>query len=405
MNEQYKTDTKVIHIANEPDPEYGVISSPIYPAVAYAFKDTDTASSVVSGKSDGIYYGRYGNPTTKKLERKIAQMEGGEDALAVSSGMAAISISLLGVLQQGDHVLVTRDVYGGTYSFLSNLAPRFGIEYDYVDFTDTKSIEKYIQENTKAVYIETPSNPCLTILDIQEIASICNKRNLKLIVDNTFMSPILQEPLKLGADIVVHSATKYINGHGDVLAGIIVASKEDINFMRKKIMGDLGQCLNAYDAYQILRGLKTLSIRMDKHNENAQKVAEYLAMHPMVEKVYYPGLQSHKGHELAKRQMKGMGGIISFELKGDGYEAGKRFIDSLKLAMISFSLGDPETLVQHPASMTHYSIPNDELSKYGISKSLIRLSVGLENAIDIINDLKQAFQQCSNVATSNNHTS
>src|SRR5699024_4951852 len=200
MNKHYRIDTNVIHTENKPDPDYGVVSTPIYPAVAYAFKDTDTASSVVSGEKNGIYYGRYGNPTNRRLERKVAQMEGGDDAIAVSSGMAAISISLLGVLQHGDHVLVTRDVYGGTFSFLSNLAPRFGIEYDYVDLTDIENIKGYIKENTKAVYIETPSNPRLTILDIDAIASICQYKNLKLIVDNTFMSPILQKPLKLGAD-------------------------------------------------------------------------------------------------------------------------------------------------------------------------------------------------------------
>src|SRR5699024_7359307 len=275
-----------------------------------------------------------------------------------------------------------------------NLAPRFGIEYDYVDLTDIENIKGYIKENTKAVYIETPSNPRLTILDIDAIASICQYKNLKLIVDNTFMSPILQKPLKLGADIVVHSGTKYINGHGDVLAGLVVGSKEEIKFMRKNIMGDLGQCLSAYDSYQILRGIKTLSIRMKKHCENAQKIAVYLEDHPMVESVYYPGLQSHKGHGLANKQMKDMGGIISFELKSNQYEEiGKDFIDSLRLAMISFSLGDPETLVQHPASMTHYSIPSKDLPKYGLSKSLIRLSVGLEDVDDIINDLAQAFKK------------
>lgn len=390
MKTKWSMDTMIIHENQFPDPQTGAISQSIVPAVAYAFPDAETAAAVVCGEAEGVYYGRYGNPTSRTLEKKIAALEGGEDALGVSSGMAAISIALLGFLKQGDHVVVTKDVYGGTYNFLTSLAPRFGIQFDFVDCTDIHLMIKAIKPNTKAVYIETPSNPKLTILDIQKITEACKSYQLPVIVDNTFMSPCLQNPLALGADVVIHSATKYINGHGDVLAGFIVGKKETIQFMRKKLMGDLGQHLNAWDSFLILRGMKTMALRVERHCSNAQKIAEYLESHPSIDKVYYPGLESHPQHKLAKEQMKGMGGIVSFEVKG-GLAEGKKLINTLQLAMISFSLGDPETLVQHPASMTHASIPEEERIKFGITDGLIRISVGLENADDIIEDFDHAL--------------
>lgn len=390
MKMEWSINTKIIHEKQSPDSKTRAISPSIVPAVAYAFPDVETAANVVAGEEEGVYYGRYGNPTLRMLETKIAALEGGEAALGVSSGMAAISISLLAFLEKGEHVIVTKDVYGGTYSFLTSLAPRFGIEFDFVDCTNIASITNAIKPNTKAIYLETPSNPKLTILDIKTISHICKSYGLSIIVDNTFMSPYLQNPLKLGADVVVHSATKYINGHGDVLAGFVVGKNETIHFMRKKLMGDLGQNLNAWESYLILRGIKTMGLRVERHCYTAQKVAEFLESHPYIEKVYYPGLLSHPQHELARKQMKGMGGIVSFEVKGTLAE-GKKFINSLQLAMISFSLGDPETLVQHPASMTHASIPKEERIKYGITDGLIRLSVGLEDTNDIIRDLDQAL--------------
>lgn len=390
MKIQWNMDTKIIHENQFPDPQTGAISQAIVPAVAYAFPNAETAAAVVRGDSEGVYYGRYGNPTSRTLEKKIAALEGGEDALGVSSGMAAISIALLGFLKQGDHVVVTKDVYGGTYHFLTSLAPRFGIQFDFVDCTDIPSITKAIKPNTKAIYIETPSNPKLTVLDIQKITEACKSYRLPVIVDNTFMSPCLQKPLELGADVVVHSATKYINGHGDVLAGFIVGKRDTIQFMRKNLAGDLGQPLNAWESYLILRGIKTMALRVERHCSNAQKIAEYLESHPLIDRVYYPGLASHPQHQLAKRQMKGMGGIVSFEVKG-GLAEGQKLINSLQLAMISFSLGDPETLVQHPASMTHASIPKEERIKFGITDGLIRISVGLEDADDIIRDFEHAL--------------
>ncbi|MNO30572.1 Methionine gamma-lyase [compost metagenome] len=390
MQSEWKMDTKIIHESQSPDPRTGAISQSLIPAVAYAFPDAETAASVVAGEAEGVYYGRYGNPTSRTLEKKIAALEGGEDALGVSSGMAAISIALLGFLKHGDHVLVTKDVYGGTYNFLTSLAPRFGIQCDFVDCTDTAAMLQAIKPNTKAVYIETPSNPRLTVLDIKQITQACKLHKLPVIVDNTFMSPCLQKPLELGADVVVHSATKYINGHGDVLAGFVVGSKEVIRFMRKRLMGDLGQNLNAWDSFLILRGMKTMALRVERHCRNAQAVAEFLEAHPSIERVFYPGLESHPQHKLALAQMKGMGGIVSFEVKG-GLIEGKKLINSLKLAMISFSLGDPETLVQHPASMTHASIPQKERVLFGITDGLIRISVGLEDVNDIIADFDQAL--------------
>lgn len=390
MRTDWHFNTKVVHSAQTPDEKTGAISQPIIPAVAYSFANAEEASSVVSGETEAVYYGRYGNPTTRTLEKKIALLEGAEDALGVSSGMAAISIALLTFLQHGDHVVVTKDVYGGTHKFLTNLAPRFGIEVAFIDCTDIDRLRGAIKDSTRAVYIESPSNPSLTLIDISAISSVTKSLNIPLIVDNTFMSPYLQQPFELGADVVVHSATKYLNGHGDVIAGFVCGNKKTIDYMRKNIMGDLGQTLNAWESFLIIRGLKTLGVRMEKHCYNAQKIAEFLEKNASVKKVYYPGLHSHPQHALAKKQMKGMGGIVSFEING-GVQAGKRFISSLQLAMISFSLGDPETLVQHPASMTHSSIPEERLSDFGIPKGLIRLSVGLEDSEDIIADLEQAF--------------
>ncbi|MBP1990645.1 trans-sulfuration enzyme family protein [Paenibacillus eucommiae] len=390
MRTDWSMDTRIIHSSQSPDPLTGAISEALIPAVAYAFPNAETAAAVVAGDQEGIYYGRYGNPTLRVLEQKVAELEGGEDALGVSSGMAAISIALLAFLKHGDHVLVTKDVYGGTYSFLTSLAPRFGIEFDFVDCTNLEEVKLSVKANTKALYIETPSNPCLTVLDIQQLSTICKQFQIPMIVDNTFMTPYLQQPLLLGADVVVHSATKYLNGHGDVVAGIIVGKKHQIDFMRKKIMGDLGQNLNAWESFLILRGLKTMGLRVQRHCSSAQQIAEFLDAQPSIRRVNYPGLPSHPQHSLAKKQMKAMGGIVSFEVEG-GLMAGKQFINSLKLAMISFSLGDPETLVQHPASMTHSSIPAGERLKFGISDGLIRLSVGLEDPADIIRDLAQGL--------------
>lgn len=389
-------DTMAVHTGQKPDDQTGAVSQSIVPAVAYAFSDAASAAAVVAGGKEGIYYGRYGNPTTRTLEKKIAELEGGEDCIGLSSGMAAVSSTLLAFLQQGDHVVLTKDVYSGTYSFITFLAPRFGITFDFVDCTDPDAVRAAISDRTRAIYVETPSNPTLTILDLKRLSSIAHEHRIPLVVDNTFMTPYLQQPLMLGADVVVHSATKYLNGHGDVIAGFVVGKKSVIDFIRKRIAGDLGQNLNAWESFLILRGLKTVGIRMRTHCDNASRVAAYLHAHPLVETVYYPGLPSHPQHELAKTQMRGMGGIVSFEIKG-GWETGRTFMDCLKLAIISFSLGDPETLVQHPATMTHHVIPQPQREFCGISDSLIRVSVGLEDPDDIISDIEQALKASANM--------
>lgn len=392
MDKKWRFDTAAVHVGQQPDGKTRAVSQPIVPAVAYAFPDTDTAAAVVAGQAEGTYYGRYGNPTTRTLEEKIAYLEKGEDAIGLSSGMAAISSALLAFLQQGDHVVVTKDIYGGTYNFVTQMGPRFGISYDFVDCTDLARIEASIRPNTKAIYVETPSNPLLTVLDLRSIADLARTKGIPVIVDNTFLTPCLQRPLELGADVVVHSATKYLNGHGDVVAGFVVGRAEVIDFIRKRIAGDLGQNLNAWESFLILRGLKTLGLRVRTHCTNARIVAEFLDLHPGIIALHYPGLPSHPQHELAISQMDDMGGIVSFEVAG-GMEAAKCFMNSLELAMISFSLGDPETLVQHPASMTHCSIPQEERQKFGITDGLIRLSVGLEDPMDIVADLEQALEQ------------
>lgn len=389
-DDKWRIDTAIIHTVQEPCKKTGAVAPAVVPAVAYAFPTVESAAACVKGEQAGIYYGRYGNPTVQTLEGKLADLERAESALGVSSGMAAISSALLTYLKQGDHVLCTRDIYGGTYKFLHHLAPRYGIQTDFIDCTDLNTVERAIHPNTKVLYLETPSNPCLTILDIRGLSTLAHKYGITVIVDNTFMTPYLQRPLELGADVVVHSATKYLNGHGDVIAGFIAGKSKDINWMRKNMVGDLGQNLDAWDAFLILRGLKTLGLRMKQHCQSTERIAEFLDGHPLIQKVYYPGLRSHPQHTLAKQQMLGMGGIVSFEIKG-GLDVAKQFINSLRLATISFSLGDPETLVQHPASMTHFTIPVEERKSFNITDGLIRLSTGFEDAEDIIDDLKQAF--------------
>ena len=390
MRSNVNFNTKIIHNC-QTEKEAGAIVQPIVPAVAYSFDCTTDAQHATKCASE-IHYGRYGNDTTKQLEQKIASLEEADDALAVSSGMAAISIALLSQLKSGDHVLVTKDLYGGTYSFLTKIASRYNIEYDYIDCTNTNTIEQHIKDNTKVIFIETPSNPTLTILDIEAISHVAKKHHLQVIIDNTFMSPYLQRPLTLGADIVVHSATKYLNGHGDVVAGLICGSNKVIAFMRQNIMGELGQNLNAWDAFLILRGIKTLSVRMDRHCENAKAVFQYLNKHPLVKNVYFPGDENHPQKEIIEKQMADSGAVVSFEIDGDSKMA-EALLNHLKLIIISFSLGDPETLIQHPASMTHSAIPVEELKEFNLTESLIRLSVGLEAAEDIINDLDQAFDK------------
>ena len=321
-------------------------------------------------------------------------LEGGEAAAAMSSGMGAISSALWTLLKAGDHVVASKTLYGCTFALLNHGLTRYGVEVDFVDVTDPENVRKVMKENTKVVYLETPANPTMLITDIEAISNIAHEvEGCQVIVDNTFCSPYLQQPLSLGADIVVHSATKYINGHGDVIAGIVVGKEDYINQVKMFGIKDMtGSVLSPNDAFLMIRGMKTLQIRMDKHCANAMEVAKFLESHDAVEKVYYPGLESFEGHELASKQMSQFGGIMAFEVKG-GVEAGKKLMNSLQLCILAVSLGDAETLVEHAASMTHSPYSKEEREAAGISDGLVRISVGLEDVQDIIADLKQGLDK------------
>lgn len=382
--------TKAIHEGFNPCKDTGSHVAPIYQTSTFVFKDVDQGSKRFAGEEEGYVYTRLGNPTITDLEVKMAALEGGEAAAGTAAGMAAISTTLLTLLKAGDHIVAGDTLYGCTHSLISHLLPQYGVEVTMVDTSNSANIEKAMKDNTKVVYIETPANPTLKVVDIKAAAEIAHKGGAKLVVDNTFMSSYLQRPLELGADVVVHSATKYLGGHGDLIGGIIVGSKEFIATAKIPHLKDFGGIISPFNAWLLSRGLKTLGVRMERHCENAQKVAEYLEKHPAVEAVYYPGLPSHPQHELAKEQMYGFGGMMSFELKG-GIEAGKTLMNNVKMISLAVSLGCVDSLIQHPASMTHSPVPKEDRLKAGITDGLVRLSVGIEDVEDIIADLDQAL--------------
>ncbi|HHV17650.1 MAG TPA: methionine gamma-lyase, partial [Thermoanaerobacterales bacterium] len=370
--------TKAIHAGQKPCPVTGAHVTPIYQTSTFVFKDVDQGAHRFAGEEAGYIYTRLGNPTLTELEAKIAALEGGEAALGAASGMAAISTALVSLLKQGDHIVAGDTLYGCTHGFIHELLPQYGIEVTMVDTSDINNIEQAMKTNTKVVYVETPANPTMKLVDLKGTAEIAHNHGARLIVDNTFMSPYLQRPIEHGADVVVHSATKYIGGHGDVIAGLIISSKELIDNMRIPYLKDFGGVLSPFDAWLLLRGLKTLGVRMDRHCANAQKVAEYLEKHPLIDEVHYPGLPSHPQHELAIKQINGFGGMMSFELKG-GLEAGKVLMNSVKMISLAVSLGCVDSLIQHPASMTHSPVPREERLKAGITDGQVRLSVGIED--------------------------
>ncbi|SHK01613.1 methionine-gamma-lyase [Anaerobranca californiensis DSM 14826] len=386
--------TKTIHGGHVKDEMYGALTTPIYATSTFVFDCAEQGGRRFALEEGGYIYSRLGNPTVTAVEEKLAILENGEAAIATASGMGAITAALWTLLKAGDHIVADDTLYGCTFAYMEHGLTRYGVEVTFVDASNPENVRKAMKENTKVVYIETPVNPNLKVVDIAEIAKIAHSQEgVKLIVDNTFATPYLQQPLTLGADIVVHSATKYLNGHGDVIAGFVVGSLEFITQVRIFGVKDMtGASLSPFDAFLIDRGMKTLDLRMEKHCQNAMKIAEYLANHPMVEKVYYPGLKDNPYHQLAKKQMKSFGGIIAFEVKG-GFENGKKVINSVQLCKLAVSLGDAETLVQHPPSMTHSTYTPEQLAAVGISQGLIRMSVGLENAEDIIDDLEQALSQ------------
>ena len=373
---------------------YGTLAIPIYQTSTFIFDSAEQGGRRFALEEAGYIYTRLGNPTTTVLENKIAVLEEGEAGVAMSSGMGAISSTLWTVLKAGDHIVTDKTLYGCTFALMNHGLTRFGVEVTFVDTSNLDEVKNAMKKNTRVVYLETPANPNLKIVDLEALSKIAHTNpNTLVIVDNTFATPYMQKPLKLGADIVVHSVTKYINGHGDVIAGLVVTNKELADQIRFVGLKDMtGAVLGPQDAYYIIRGMKTFEIRMERHCKNAKKVVEFLNKHPKIERVYYPGLETHPGHEIAKKQMKDFGAMISFELKG-GFEAGKTLLNNLKLCSLAVSLGDTETLIQHPASMTHSPYTKEEREAAGITDGLVRLSVGLENVEDIIADLEQGLEK------------
>lgn len=387
--------TKAIHAGHVEDRQFGALATPIYQSSTFVFDSCEQGGRRFAGQEGGYIYTRLGNPTVTALEEKIAALEGGEACAAAASGMGAVSACLWTIARAGAHILADTTLYGCTFALLSHGMTRYGVEVDFIDTSDLEAIKSHLKANTAALYLETPANPNLKITDIAAAAQVAHAFNpdIKVICDNTFASPILQSPLELGADVVLHSATKYVNGHGDVIAGFVVGSEAFITDVKMFGLKDMtGATMDPFAAYLILRGLKTLEIRIERHCDNAEKVAQFLAAHPAVERVYYPGLTDHPGHEAAARQMRRFGGIMAFELKG-GKEAGMKLVNSMQMIRIAVSLGDAESLIEHPASMTHSTYSPEDQAACGITPGLIRLSVGLENIEDILADLKQGLDR------------
>lgn len=373
--------TLAVHAGQEPDPATGAIMTPVYL--------TSTYVQEAPGKHKGFEYSRTLNPTRLALERNLAALEGGQYGLCFSSGMAAIS-TVVQALSAGDHVVSCNDLYGGTYRVFTKVFSRFGLEFSFADATDEKSVARAITKKTKLLWIETPSNPLLKITDIRALARLAHSRGVQIAVDNTFASPCLQQPLALGADLVVHSTTKYLGGHSDVVGGAVVTNSKEVFERLKFLQNAVGAIPGPMDCFLVLRGTKTLPLRMERHSANAMKIAEHLSKHPQVSRVYYPGLPKHPGHAIAKRQMRAFGGMISFELKG-GLSRALGVIAKTKIFSLAESLGGVESLIGHPATMTHASIPREERIKAGLTDGLIRLSVGIEDADDLIADLDYAI--------------
>ena len=377
-----KFNTKTIHGGQKPDPAYGAVMPPIY--------QTSTYAQSTPGGHKGFEYSRSHNPTRQALENAFASLENGDFGLAFGSGLAAID-AVMKLLKPGDEVISTNDLYGGTYRLFTKIFEGFGIKFHFVGMDNAANIEKYINTNTKLIWVETPTNPMLNIIDIAAASKIAKKHNVLLAVDNTFATPYLQQPLDLGADIVMHSATKYLGGHSDLVMGALIVKNQDLAKKLYFIQNASGAICGPQDAFLALRGIKTLHVRMQRHCENGKAVAEFLKSHPKVESVYWPGFDTHPNHTIAKQQMKDFGGMVSFVTKGNNYDQAIKCVENLKVFTLAESLGGVESLCGHPASMTHASIPKVEREKIGVVDSMIRLSVGIEDAEDLINDLQQAL--------------
>ena len=390
MHNEYKLNTKMIHAGVEPDPTTGAIMTPIY--------QTSTYVQEAPGKHKGYEYARTQNPTRSALEECLAALEGGKYALSFGSGLAAEG-NIMNLLSAGDHVICGDDVYGGTYRLFEKVWKRYGLTFTFVDASDVAKVKAAIKPETKMIWVETPTNPLLRLCDLKAIATLAKEHKLISVVDNTFASPYLQNPLKLGADVVVHSVTKYLGGHSDVVGGAVITSDDKLYETLKFHQNAVGAVPGPFDCWLVLRGLKTLAVRMEAHQKNAMAVAKYLEKHPAIEKVMYPGLESHPQHKLAKEQMNGFGGMVSFVLKG-GLESARQFLGTTKLFALAESLGGVESLVCHPVSMTHGSIPKEERDARGVVDALVRLSVGIEDVDDLIQDLEAGLAKVQVLAGS-----
>ncbi|WP_019037171.1 cystathionine gamma-synthase [Psychroflexus tropicus] len=380
-----KFDTKTIHGGQEDiDPAYGAVMPPIY--------QSSTFKQISPGKDKGYAYARSGNPTRTALEKSIASLENGKYGLAFGSGLAAID-AIFRLLKPGDEVISTSDLYGGSFRLFDGVFKDMGIRFHFVNMQTTKSIEKYINDKTKLIWVETPTNPMMSIIDIESISMLSKQHKILLAVDNTFATPYLQQPLELGADLVMHSATKYLGGHSDVIMGSVVVNDDSLAERLYFIQKACGAVPGPMDCFLVSRGIKTLHLRMQRHCENGKAIAQYLRKHPKVQQVYWPGFEDHPNHEIAKKQMKGFGGMVSFSMKGNSYEEAMSFLKKLCIFTLAESLGGVESLAGHPASMTHGSIPKEEREKSGVVDSLIRLSVGIEDIEDLIEDLQNAFRK------------
>lgn len=375
----FKTDA--IHAGQEPDPSTGAVTIPIYQTSTYVQEGL--------GKHKGFEYARTQNPTRMALEKNMAVLERGVAGYAFASGMAATTALTHLLLKQGDHAICSENVYGGTFRLFDKIVRHYGVEFTYVNTSELSNVEKAMRPNTQMVFIETPTNPLMSITDIRSVADIVHRQNCRVVVDNTFMSPYFQRPIELGADIVVHSTTKYLNGHSDSVGGVAVLKRKDDGDRLQFIQNAAGAILSPFDSWLVLRGIKTLPVRMEAHNANGMTIAKYLAGRKDIEKIYYPGLANHPGHQLAKKQMTGFGGMIAFDL--GSLARARRFLERVKLCSLGESLGGVETLISHPATMTHASVPAEDRARMGITDGLVRISVGIEDVEDLIADLENAF--------------
>ncbi len=381
--------TKSVHSGEKQDRETGAISTPIYETSVFGFSSTKQLIDVMSNRTEGYVYTRFDNPTLRAVEKKMAKLENGEDATVFSSGMAAITSTVMTLASSGDHVVSTRDLYGGTLKLFADILPRFGIDVSLVEAMESNEIELAIRGNTKIIYAETLTNPTLKYLDMSKVAKLGRESGVTVVVDNTFASPYNLRPIQFGADVVIHSATKYLGGHNDLTAGVVVGS-EGFTKKLKETRKHLGGTLDPIAAWLLLRGLKTLGLRMERHNHSGMQVAKYLERHPKVKRVYYPGLSSHPDHSIAIQQMKGFGGVVSFEIDGD-IEKTMKFVESLELCLLAPSLGGTETLATQPVTSSHYFVDEESRRRAGITNQLVRLALGVEDPQDIISDLEQAF--------------